>query len=110
MFKELKPIPAGSNTEQIVEHLSRNGVLNGGFIAVQRTEAILTGSKEPLLRKGKSIQNIADYDPEVVIGVYNSVIDIVEDGKDTFEDGLLYGLNLVKSYLSKRGIELPFKK
>lgn len=107
IIKPLTKLPVGSNIEQIKEHLSASGALNGSFIAIRATEYILTGDKDKLLRKGKNILSIAEYPTEQIVSVYNVVVDNINDNKVTGKKVVEFLFSFITKALNAKGIKLP---
>lgn len=108
MFKELKPIEAGTNIADIRKHLETSGVLNGAWKAVQITEKVLTGDPERLMRKGKSIDNICEYPAEQVIVVWNETVAEVNTTKGVIKDTTVTAYKVLLKVLGYFKIKLPF--
>jgi len=61
-------LPLEATKEQVAEFLS-----NSSFRSVKRTTALLSGDKERLLRKGRNVQEVMEYDLDKIIATYNFV-------------------------------------
>jgi hypothetical protein len=108
LFKELEPLQEGMTIEQIREQLTNSGVLNGSFVAVKITEAILSGDADKLLRKGKNIDSICDYPAEQVITVYNNVVEEVNTRKGVIKDNAVIAFKVLVNVLKHFKVKLPF--
>ena len=108
ILKPLEPLEQGLTIEEIRTKLSNSGILNGSFVAVKIAEAVLTGDKDKLLRKGKNIDSICDYPAEQVILVYNEVVAEINTRKGVIKDNATIAFTVLVKVLKHFKVKLPF--